>query len=135
MNAKVNLREYGDAQLPTFKSSVEMLNIFWFERLLAGPHPLDGDKGFKGLLAPKSADAAKLFPNDAAWRLNAASIVEGRALYRKHCVECHRPPVSDPNDIRSGATSTGSPWAASAISMSYTCQWTPSAPIASNPAC
>ena len=98
VNAKVNLREYGNAQLPTFKSSVEMLNIFWFERLLAGPHPLDGDKGFKGLLAPKWADAAKLFPNDAAWRLNAASIVEGRALYRKHCVECHRPPVSDPND-------------------------------------
>src|SRR5262249_601837 len=41
VNAKVNLREYGDPQLPTFRSSVEMLNIHWFERLLAGPHPLE----------------------------------------------------------------------------------------------
>jgi mono/diheme cytochrome c family protein len=98
VNAKVNLREYGDAQRPTFRSSVEMLNIFWFERLLAGPHPLEGDKGFKGLLAPKWADAAKLFPNDAAWKLDETLVAEGRALYRKHCVECHRPPVSDPTD-------------------------------------
>ena len=98
VNAKVNLREYGDAQLPTFRSSVEMLNIHWFERLLAGAHPLDGEKGFKGLLAPKWTDAAKLFPNDSAWKLDDALVTEGRALYRKHCVECHRPPVSDPND-------------------------------------
>ena len=77
VNAKVNLREYGNAQLPTFRSSVEMLNIHWFERLLAGPHPLDGEKGFKGLLAPKWTDAAKLFPNDSAWKLDDALVTEG----------------------------------------------------------
>ena len=42
VNARVNLREYGNKDLPTFRSSVQMQNIFWFERLLAGrEHPLD----------------------------------------------------------------------------------------------
>ncbi len=98
VNAKVNLREYANAQLPTFKSSVEMLNIYWFERMLAGSHPLDGEKGFKGLQAPRWADAAGLFPSDPAWKIDENLVTVGRDLYRKHCVECHRRPVSDPQD-------------------------------------
>ena len=96
VNARVNLREYGNKDLPTFRSSVQMQNIFWFERLLAGEqHPLAGEKGFKGLVAPKWDDAAKLFPNDAAWRINDDLVKKGRALYGEFCVECHRPPVRD----------------------------------------
>jgi mono/diheme cytochrome c family protein len=99
VNARVNLREYGNKDLPTFRSSVQMQNIFWFERLLAGQeHPLAGAKGFKGLGAPRWEDAAALFPGDAAWAVNQTLVAEGRALYRKHCVECHRPPVRDPED-------------------------------------
>jgi mono/diheme cytochrome c family protein len=99
VNARVNLRDYGDKAMPTFRSSVQMQNIFWFERLLAGrEHPLAGDKGFKGLLAPAWADAAKLFPGDAAWAIKDDLAAKGRTLYRELCAECHRPPVRDKAD-------------------------------------
>jgi mono/diheme cytochrome c family protein len=96
VNARVNLREYGNKDLPTFRSSVQMQNIFWFERLLAGQeHPLAGEKGFKGLVAPKWDDAAKLFPGEPAWAIKDDLVTKGRALYAELCVECHRPPVRD----------------------------------------
>ena len=97
VNARVNLREYGNKNLPTFRSSVQMQNIFWFEQLLAGrEHPLEGAKGFKGLVAPKWDDAAKLFPGDPAWMIKDDLVKRGRQLYADLCVECHRPPVRDP---------------------------------------
>jgi mono/diheme cytochrome c family protein len=96
VNARVNLREYGNPNRPTFQSSVQMQNLFWFERLLAGDaHPLAGEKGFKGLVAPRWDDAAKLFPGDPAWALKDDLVNRGRALYAALCVECHRPPVRD----------------------------------------
>ena len=83
VNARVNLREYGNQDLPTFRSSVQMQNIFWFEELLAGPHPLEGTKGFKGLTAPKWDDAAKLFPGDPAWAIKDDLVKRVAQLYRR----------------------------------------------------
>ena len=95
------MREYGNKDLPTFRSSVQMQNIFWFERLLAGQeHPLAGDKGFKGLVAPKWDDAAKLFPGDPAWRIKDDLLPLGRKLYAELCVECHRPPARERDNTK-----------------------------------
>ena len=96
VNAKINLSVHDKPQQPLFGSSVDMRNIGQFEVLLAGTaSPFEG-KAFKGLRAPKWADAAAKFPGDAAWRIDETLADEGRALYRAHCVECHRGPVSDP---------------------------------------
>ena len=93
------MTEFNNPQHPTFRSSVKMLNIYWFEQMLGGEHPLEGrPKGFKGLLAPKWADAAKLFPNDPAWNVEPNLVRPGPELYQTHCVECHRRPVSDSQD-------------------------------------
>jgi len=94
VNAKINLTAHANEKQPLYKSSVELLNIYWFERMLAGPAPLDGKK-FGGLLAPKWTDAAGKFPGDAAWNVNPDLVNEGRGLYQKHCIECHRGPVAD----------------------------------------
>jgi mono/diheme cytochrome c family protein len=84
-----------------FRSSVKMENIFWIEKLLAGPNPFapgTGDPAFKGLQAPRWTDAGKYFSGDAGWQLNEDSdiVKAGRALYQRHCVECHQGPVRDP---------------------------------------
>ena len=94
VNAKINLTAHANEKQPLYKSSVELLNIYWFEQMLAGPAPLEGKK-FGGLLAPKWTDAAEKFPGDAAWNVNPDLVNEGRGLYQKHCIECHRGPVAD----------------------------------------
>jgi hypothetical protein len=53
-------------------------------------------KARKGLTAPKWSDAAQKFPGDRAWAIDEKKVGEGRNLYRKHCFECHRGPVADP---------------------------------------
>jgi hypothetical protein len=79
---------------PTYKSSIELQNIYWMESMLRGEHPLKGQPGFKGLRAPKWP--GEFFPNDEDWKIDQKLVDEGRELYRMHCVECHRAPVSDP---------------------------------------
>jgi mono/diheme cytochrome c family protein len=105
VKAKLNFPLHADPKNspknPLFRSSIQLTNLFSFERLLSGADPFTADKPgdspkFKGLLAPKWDDVAKIFKDDAAWQINAAKAAKGREHYRKHCFECHRGPVNDP---------------------------------------
>jgi hypothetical protein len=101
VKAKLNMTVRSDNEHPPFRSSVHMLNLLWIEELLSGPDPFKpvkpGDPPeFKGLIAPKWDDVAKLFKNDAAWQVKKEKVADGRMHYRKYCYECHRGPVNDP---------------------------------------
>jgi hypothetical protein len=101
VNAKLNLTIASDDKRPLFRSSAELLNVFWFEEMLRGPDPFagtaaGGTASFKGLVAPKWSEVADIFKDDNAWQLDQAKVSEGRKLYRQHCFECHRGPVRDP---------------------------------------
>ena len=94
VNAKINLTAHAGDR-PLYRSSVELLNINWFENLLAGPAPFPA-KEFAGLQAPKWNHAAAKFPGDPDWKpLDENLRDEGRVLYQRYCVECHRGPMSD----------------------------------------
>ena len=78
-----------------FRSSVEVANLIRIEDMLRGPNPPGpNQKSFGGLQAPKWP--AAIFPNDPAWKIDAARVVKGRALYAEICFECHLGPVDDP---------------------------------------
>ncbi|MBR2817288.1 MAG: hypothetical protein IKE60_21700 [Reyranella sp.] len=92
--ARINLTGKDTAQL--FASTVHVPTIVEIENMLRGTDPLaGGGKSFKGLAAPQWSDAAKIFPGDAAWTIDATKVTRGRELYRSMCVECHRGPVRD----------------------------------------
>lgn len=96
VGAKVNLTNTNAAQ-PLFKSSIDMRQLHKIEELLAGSDPWKGaKKGFKGLQAPRWVDAAAAFPGDSDWLLDPAKVAHGRNLYAELCVNCHLPPIRDP---------------------------------------
>ena len=99
VNSKLNMTTLSNESLPLFRSSVEMRNIYWAEKMLRGPDPFAGDKApeFKGLVAPKWSEAAEIFKGDPAWQIDPMKVNEGRKRYREFCVECHRGPVKDPD--------------------------------------
>lgn len=101
VKTKLNLTEHSDPDRPLFRSSMKMKNIFWIEEMLRGPDPFaDNAPGqapeFKGLVAPRWKEAADIFENDPAWRVDEEKVRSGRRLYAELCVECHRGPVRDP---------------------------------------
>lgn len=78
-----------------FRSNIAIENLDVIERMLRGPDPFaTKTPTFGGLAAPKWPD--KLFPDDAAWRIDPARVERGRKLYAAICVECHQGPVNDP---------------------------------------
>jgi hypothetical protein len=102
VNAKVNLTTYSDDKRPLFRSSADILNVHWFEEMLRGPDPFaaagpGNTPAFKGLVAPKWAEVADIFNGDTAWQIDPDKVMQGRKLYRQHCIECHRGPVRDPD--------------------------------------
>jgi hypothetical protein len=102
VNAKVNLTTYSDDKRPLFRSSANILNVHWFEEMLRGPDPFAAagqgkTPAFKGLVAPKWAEVADIFNGDTAWQIDPDKVMQGRKLYRQHCIECHRGPVRDPD--------------------------------------
>ena len=68
------------------QSTVNVANLHRIEDQLGGPAP------FRGLLAPKWADAVDLagFP-----ALNPELVSQGKALYEKKCLGCHGPSDDD----------------------------------------
>jgi mono/diheme cytochrome c family protein len=101
VNAKLNMTMATNDKQPLFRSSVQVLNIYWFEEMLRGSDPFAAEKPgdlpkFKGLIAPKWSEVADIFKGDAAWQIDQTKLIQGRGLYRELCVECHRGPVNDP---------------------------------------
>jgi hypothetical protein len=79
-----------------FDSSLRLANIAEMEKLIAGSDPFTYNRrSFDGLAAPRWSDAARIFPGDPNWTLNAAKVERGREVYRAFCVGCHRGPVRD----------------------------------------
>jgi mono/diheme cytochrome c family protein len=68
------------------QSTVNVPNLHLIEDQLGGPEP------FRGLLAPRWADAVKLagFPE-----LDDVLVAKGKALYEKKCLQCHGPSVDE----------------------------------------
>ncbi|MEH6403634.1 MAG: di-heme-cytochrome C peroxidase [Sneathiella sp.] len=86
VGAWVQMREGPDQ----FDSSVNFENLYRMETMLGGQEsPLQNPVGFKGLTAPK-------WPTDIFGTTDAQLAAKGAVLYNQLCVECHRPPVSDP---------------------------------------
>jgi hypothetical protein len=101
VNAKLNMTVPPNEKQPLFRSSVDMRNIDWAEKMLRGSDPFAVDKpdsrpAFKGLVSPKWSEVADIFKGDPDWQIDPVKVSNGRRLYRELCVECHRGPVNDP---------------------------------------
>ena len=99
VRARVNLTNTVDDGATLYRSTVEVKEIFDLEQLLAGDNPFEGDRGFKGLWAPK-------WPQNLLGTIDDAKKERGRKLYVDHCQDCHLPAVNDP----SGAFWDGDHW-------------------------
>jgi hypothetical protein len=77
-----------------FRSSIAIENLARIEAMLRGPDLSDKNPAFGGLQPPKWP--SEIFPKEPAWKIDAAQVEKGRALYAAICVECHLGPVNDP---------------------------------------
>jgi cytochrome c5 len=78
-----------------FRSTVAIEVLDRIETMLRGPEPSSQNpKGFAGLASPKWP--SHIFPDDPSWKINAARLPRGRAIYAEICAECHLGPVDDP---------------------------------------
>lgn len=75
-----------DPSKELFKSSVNVEHLYKMEQMVAGKAPTKD--GFSGLSSPK-------WPEDILGKIDRKLADTGRELYREHCQECHRAPVSD----------------------------------------
>ena len=69
-----------------YKSSVQVDTLHEIEAMIKGDPP-NADKGFSGLKSPK-------WPSDILPPIVEALAAKGAGLYKAHCQECHRPPVT-----------------------------------------
>ena len=83
VSAEINLTQPSKG---LFKSSVDVDKLHEMEQMIAGKAPTKD--GFSGLLSPK-------WPEDLLGKIDRKLADEGHELYKVHCQECHRPPVSD----------------------------------------
>jgi hypothetical protein len=83
VSAELNLT---DPSKGLFKSSVKVETLHDMEQMIAGDPP-SAEKGFSGLKSPK-------WPSDILPPINEKLAAQGGELYKVHCQECHRPPVS-----------------------------------------
>jgi len=83
VSAELNLT---DPSRGLFKSSVRVDTLDEMEQMIAGDPP-SAEKGFSGLKSPK-------WPGDILPPIDATLAAQGGELYKVHCQECHRPPVT-----------------------------------------
>ena len=84
VSAELNLT---DPSKGLFKSSVNVDTLYAMEEMIKGKTPPNAKDGFSGLKSPK-------WPNDILPPIDRKKADRGFELYKSHCQECHRPPVS-----------------------------------------
>ena len=70
-----------------FKSSVKVETLYEMEEMIKGKNPPNAKDGFSGLQSPK-------WPADILPPIDQTLAAKGAELYKSHCQECHRPPVT-----------------------------------------
>ncbi|WP_249135250.1 di-heme-cytochrome C peroxidase [Bradyrhizobium sp. AUGA SZCCT0222] len=83
VSAELNLL---DPSKGLFKTSVNIDRLNEMEQMIAGDPP-SLEKGFSGLRSPR-------WPSDILPAIDEKLATQGGELYKVHCQECHRPPVS-----------------------------------------
>jgi RoxA-like, cytochrome c-like len=76
-----------DPSRDLFKSSVDVDTLHAMEQMVAGKAPNAKD-GFSGLKSPE-------WPEHILPKIDRKLAEKGGELYKEHCQECHRPPVSN----------------------------------------
>jgi len=84
VSAELNLT---DPSKGLFKSSVDVESLFEMEQMIKGNTQPNAKDGFPGLRSPK-------WPGDILPPVDQKLADKGADLYKTHCQECHRPPVS-----------------------------------------
>lgn len=70
-----------------YKSSVNVESLYEMEQMIKGNGTPNAKDGFPGLRSPK-------WPNDILPPIDQKLAEKGGELYKTHCQECHRPPVT-----------------------------------------
>jgi len=84
VSAEINLT---DPSKGLYKSSVDVQSLYDMEQMIKGDAPPNPKDGFSGLRSPK-------WPNDILPPIDRKLAAQGGELYKTHCQECHRPPVT-----------------------------------------
>ena len=84
VSAELNLI---DPSKGLYKSSVNVETLYEMEQMIKGNTPPNAKDGFSGLKSPK-------WPSDILPPIDQKLADKGAELYKTHCQECHRPPVS-----------------------------------------
>jgi mono/diheme cytochrome c family protein len=84
VSAELNLT---DPSKGLYKSSVDVKSLFDMEQMIKGDTQPNAKDGFPGLRSPK-------WPNEILPPIDQKLADKGGELYKTHCQECHRPPVS-----------------------------------------
>lgn len=84
VSAELNLT---DPSKGLYKSSVNVEQLYEMEQMIKGNTPPNAKDGFSGLRSPK-------WPSDILPPIDQKLAAQGGELYKTHCQECHRPPVT-----------------------------------------
>ena len=84
VSAELNLT---DPSKGLYKSSVDVDKLFAMEQMIKGDTLPNAKTGFPGLQSPK-------WPADILPPIDQKLADKGAELYKTHCQECHRPPVT-----------------------------------------
>ncbi|NOJ46495.1 di-heme-cytochrome C peroxidase [Bradyrhizobium archetypum] len=84
VSAELNLT---DPSKGLYKSSVDVKSLDEMEQMIKGKNPPNAKDGFSGLKSPK-------WPGDILPPIDQKLAEKGAELYKTHCQECHRPPVT-----------------------------------------
>ena len=84
VSAELNLI---DPSKGLYKSSVDIKSLDEMEQMIKGNAPPNAKDGFSGLKSPK-------WPGDILPPIDQKLAAQGAELYKTHCQECHRPPVT-----------------------------------------
>jgi mono/diheme cytochrome c family protein len=85
VSAELNLT---DPSKDFYKSSVNIKSLDEMEQMIKGNNPPNAKDGFSGLKSPK-------WPGDILPPVDQKLAAQGAELYKTHCQECHRPPVTN----------------------------------------
>lgn len=84
VSAELNLIE---PSLGLYKSSVDVTSLDAMEQMIKGDRPPNARDKFAGLQSPK-------WPGDILPPIDQTLAARGAELYKNHCQQCHRPPVT-----------------------------------------
>ena len=84
VSAELNLT---DPSKELYQSSVNIKSLDDMEQMIKGNNPPNATDGFSGLKSPK-------WPGDILPPIDQKLAAQGAELYKTHCQECHRPPVT-----------------------------------------